>query len=207
MLIDAKVKFRTWDDFKTLFLGAWGDSQLKQTAHDALRNLRQTGRCTHYATNFMHHASQTGYKDSALMEMFYEGLKPEVKDLLLTMPEADSLTDLHEKAIRADQRAFRRKQEKKRLPTSFPPTYDKSAAPTFPPTTASSSSGPMPMDLDQIVMKPSQPRGPLTSEEKKRRECENLCRYCGDGSCPGVPDVEQCPRLVQKNAGKVPRRA
>ena len=137
------------------------------------------------------------------MEMFYEGLKPEVKDLLLTMPEADSLSSLREKAIRADNRALRRDHERKRNPRSVP----------LPRTSASLSSnstataGPTPMELDQITTKSSRPRGPLTPEEKKRRERENLCRYCGEGSCPGVPDVEQCPRLLQKNAGKVPRRA
>ena len=72
---------------------------------------------------------------------------------------------------------------------------------------STATSGPTPMELDQITTKSSRPRGPLTPEEKKRRERENLCRYCGEGSCPGVPDVEQCPRLLQKNAGKVPRRA
>jgi hypothetical protein len=88
----------TWETFKTSFLEAWGEADEAQTAKDKLKHMQQKGACSTYVTEFNHYALLSRFDELALRELFYDGLKDGVKDLLLTLPDITSLYDYQKQA-------------------------------------------------------------------------------------------------------------
>jgi hypothetical protein len=104
-----------------------------------------------------------------LVKQLHWGLKEDVKDLLLTMPDVSTLPEAISQAVKCDNRLFERRHNKRlgsqiRIPSSYP---------TIPSNTINSQHEPM--QIDSLRFKP------LTQEEKDRRRHEKLCLYCGEG--------------------------
>ena len=199
-------------EFKMLFLTQFGGNNIAQAARDALKTLCQTNRATEYINIFNQHAVLTEYNDAAKMEYFHDGLSAEIIDLLITLPPAKTLVELQQNAITCDTLITRRDLQKacrnnhrnatRRQPSAS--SYAYTPAVVQPPVTQNSSV--TPMDLSQI-QHPLVSHGkekhcsPLTSEECARHARECLCLYCGECSCPGSVNVENCPKLIRKNSG------
>lgn len=111
--------------------------------------------------------------EMALIRQFQWGLREDVKDLLLTLPDAITLSEAITQVVRCDNRLFLRKQERK-TNNMFNLQPIASVGPT--PSGTSSNDVPLddPMQVDVTRFKP------LTQEEKDRRWKEGLCLYCGE---------------------------
>ena len=136
----------------------FSDPNLKENAQQKIRNLRQgTGSALAYSSKFRILAIDTGFNNDALMAVFKNGLKEEIKDIMAksTDPSPKTLEDLIASATRLDNRIYERKKE----------TLEQS--PKKPYFSRSLSS------LTPRFKK-------LSYAEKQRRIKENLCLYCGD---------------------------
>ena len=166
--------------FLEAFTATFGESDRERVAETKLVSLRQGSRsATTYAAEFQNLACDVDWNDKALINQFRYGLRDNVKDLLLTMPKAESLEQFIAQAIACDNRLFERRQEQRLgwRGTSQVMT----ATPKFSET---SSSRPEPMQIDTVRFKP------LTEQEKTRRRQEGLCLYCGEAR----HTAQHCPR-------------
>jgi hypothetical protein len=180
------------EDFFSHMMKQWGDIDESATATRKLRALRQTGSVSTYTSSFQQLASLLGWNDEALRSQFYTGLKEEVKDELSRGEPIDELIVLMRRATQIDNRHYERKLEK-RATSGNPPTRSAPAGNQRP--TESFNQAPPPahppygqgdaMDLDANYAtrgggtRNSNSRGRLTAAEKKHRQDNNLCLYCG----------------------------
>lgn len=178
----------TWKDFQLEFLKNFSDSDVKETSRQKLKALKQSGPATSYATDFKKYSMYLSWGDEALRQAFFDGLKLDVQDRLLSPHRFATLQDLVDSAIEWDNLLFQRRrahnsssrtsrlntdQQSSTRPSSF----------TSSKTVQTSTNGPWPMEVDA-----AQPRKPLTQAEKDYRKKNDLCMYCGK---PGH-QVENC---------------
>lgn len=195
------------DDYEELIINFrehFGDSDVEATALRKIDALRQTSSCSTYASRFREQLIHVDFSESTKILKFYEGLKEEVKDLLLTV--ADLPIEFNKyvaKAIEIDNRVHRRYLERLKAKrsgnsssssNSHQPrssnsgnTRSNNVAP--PPPSAPELPPGIPMEIDATKTK----RLPLTQEERERRRREGLCSYCGLGkhliaNCPNMSD-------------------
>jgi hypothetical protein len=118
-------------------------------------------------------ALESGYNDTALLQIYHDGLNDSIKDSLAQAIEVpDKLEEYALLCIKIDNRQYSRRMEKT-------PSY-------FPSQAAVPNSGPEPMQVDTIQLPP---KAPLTSAEREKRSKMGLCFYCGTSghmakSCP-----------------------
>ena len=165
----------------------FGDTDRQRTAVNRLSNLRQGSRpASAYASEFRQIAVDTTWDDIALRDCFRRGLREDVKDMLLSMVDPQSLAEAIKFAVRCDNRLFERRQERRNQSVSQVPHSSVATAVPAPP---SRPEGPVPMQIDRVV------RGPLSEAEKQRRRGANLCLYCGGPGhiargCPVKPPTQ-----------------
>lgn len=172
----------------------FGDKGSENSAIRELMELKQgNGPTYQYYTKFSHITPLLSWEGTAFRDLFYRGLKDDVKDQLAQSPLPETLEELAAKAIEIDNRLYERRMEKKTHSSSSLPSSSKnsSSKPTRPPgsnsystrptysssnTTSrpSNHSTPAPMEIDA-----ASPRKRLTTQEKQRRKDQNLCLYCG----------------------------
>jgi len=185
--------FDTFDDFATALQSTFGLANTADRARSKIRTIRQKSSVSDYSIDFNYIAIDTQFNDESLKMFYHDGLKDEVKDLLLTLPEPKTLALLQTAAINCDNRIYRRLMEgKKATPRTLHPTPSHSHSSTLrqgtPERSRTDSSGFAPMQLDNVNITTSR-RGPISSAEKKRRWDNKLCLYCGDAghireTCP-----------------------
>lgn len=181
---DQPYWLKDWNGFKEEFKKVFGDTEIGETARHKLKHLRQTGPATSYATEFRRHAAYLHYSDEALRHLFFDGLKEDVKDKLLTPNACESYEDLIDLAIKWDNLLFQRRRnasssrpaqridnlfaKSRPVVNNFRPTYNNSQS-------APAQSTHTPMEIDAV-----RPRfAPLSQKEKDHRRANNLCLYCG----------------------------
>jgi hypothetical protein len=111
------------------------------------------------------------------MSQFHWGLRDDVKDLLLFLPDPRTLNEAISQAVKCDNRLFQRRQDQRSR------QHTARYAPTMSASSVNSHSEVEDMQIDAVRVKS------LTLEEKKRRMEEGLCLYCGEeghraGNCP-----------------------
>ncbi len=154
--------------FMVEFEANFGDLDGIRTATTKLRALKQGNRpASTYASEFRQLSSVLEWNDAALIDQFRDGLRGDVKDLMIAHPDPRELNDAIALAIKCDNRLFERRQERKSesIPT-----------PGFPLTTPSSRisvGGVEPMQLDAVRFRQ------LSVAERERRIANRLCLYCG----------------------------
>jgi hypothetical protein len=178
------------DDFRHHF----GDPDTEGTALRKIESLRQTGSCARYASKFRELLVYVNFNTSTTIQKYYEGLKDEVKDLLLTVhkppTEFDEYVTL---TVTIDNRLHRREVERKtaKKPMSRQQnTSDMSTQPK-PPTFTTTLPPGVPMEIDATK---TVPRQPLTKEERDRRFAQGLCLYCGGTE----HTVKNCPNMSER---------
>lgn len=121
-----------------------------------------------YASNFKQLACDINLDEEALMSQFYWGLRDDVKDLLLSLPDPRTLNEAISQAVKCDNRLFQRRQDQRSRQNVIrqPPTMSASSL--------NSPSEAEDMQIDAVHFKS------LTLVEKKRRMEEGLCLYCGE---------------------------
>lgn len=156
------------DDFLEEFTNTFGETDKARTATTKLRSLQQRSRAASvYAAEFRQLACDVDWDDNALISTFRWGLRDDVKDLLLNLPDPTTLSEAITQAVRCDNRLFERRQERRSL--SGPYRVDATT-----PVRQNNTSRPEPMQIDSSkILK-------LSQEEKDRRRKEDLCLYCGE---------------------------
>jgi Ty3 transposon capsid-like protein len=164
----------------------FGDTDKVRASITKMQNLMQGSRpASTYASEFRQLACDVPYDDYALREQFRRGLRDEVKDLLITMPDPSSLSEAISFAVKCDNRLHERKQEM-RPRSSVPRSVPTNPAPR--PAPAAVSNEPTPMQIDRSN------RGPLSNVERQRRLQNNLCLYCGGAGHRAIT----CPVKVSR---------
>ena len=153
--------------FLEAFAEAFGEHDKVRWATTKIRSLRQGARSASiYASDFRQLASDINWGEEALVSQFYWGLRDDVKDLLLSLPDPQTLNEAISQAIKCDNRLFQRRQDQRsRHQTTRYNT-------TIPTNNSSSHSEVEPMQIDATRVKA------LIPKEKKRRMEEGLCLYC-----------------------------
>lgn len=193
---------QSWDAFKKEFFKVFSDVDIKELSYQRLQALKQTGSASTYANDFRRHSLNLDWNDEPLRQHFFRGLKPEVKDRVLSPTDFTDLTSLMESAIKWDNLLYQRRRD---------PSNNRSTERSYTHSTTRQSNdykssnqahhsspvhtlgtGPTPMEVDSI-------RGPLSQAEKDRRRKNNLCLYCGN---PGHRALECRKRSSPPQPGK-----
>lgn len=180
--------------FLEAFAEAFGEHDKVRWATTRIRSLRQGMRSASvYASDFRQLASDINWGEEALVSQFYWGLRDDVKDLLLSLPDPQTLNEAISQAVKCDNRLFQRRQDQR-------PKYQTSRYTTsMSANNLSSHSEAEAMQIDAARVRA------LTPEEKKRRMEEGLCLYCGEeghkvGNCP----KKQNRRIVKTRSAVIP---
>ena len=195
-----------FDTFLEAFAEAFGEHDKARWATTKIRSLRQgTRSASAYASDFRQLACDINWDEAALMSQFYWSLKDSVKDLLLSLPDPQTLNEAISQAVKCDNRLFQRRQDQ----SSWTPSREQTTRQTSSILASSPSSHleVADMQIDAIRVKH------LTPEEKKRRMEEGLCLYCGEGghrvpNCPKKPNqriIKTRATIVQENEDAQPQ--
>ena len=149
------------------FEANFGETDRIRTAATKLHALNQGNRpAATYASEFRQISSVLEWNDAALMDQFHEGLRGDVKDMMIGFPDPQDLNELITLAIRCDNCLFEHHQERRAeftpstgVPLSILPSRV--------------SGGVEPMQLDAVRFRQ------LSAAEKERRRTNHLCLYCG----------------------------
>jgi hypothetical protein len=96
-----------FNEFLKEFGATFGDPDRNRTAALKLRNLRQGSRpAASYAADFRQLACDVPWGEDALVDQFRSGLSSEVKDLMLSLPDVFTLSEIMAQAVRCDNRLF-----------------------------------------------------------------------------------------------------
>ena len=122
---------------------------------------------------------------------FRNGLREQVKDLLIARGLPTNFNDFVALCIKLDN-AWRSRQEEKRGPgTANPPRFNST---TTGRNTTATGTAPGPMDLSLV-------NGKLSPEVRQYRMANNLCKYCGQSGhftreCPNKKNRSQKVAVV-----------
>ena len=183
-----------FETFLEAFAEAFGEHDKVRWATTKIRSLRQgTRSASIYASDFRQLASDINWGEEALVSQFYWGLRDDVKDLLLSLPDPQTLNEAISQAVKCDNRLFQRRLDQR------PRHQATRSNATMSANSLSSHSEAEAMQIDAARVKT------LTPEEKKRRMEEGLCLYCGEeghkvGNCPN----KQNRRIIKTRSAVVP---
>jgi hypothetical protein len=122
-----------FDKFKERVKPIFGVSNEPTIARREIQRVRQTKSAADYAAEFQQLAANTDWDDTALMTMFKQGLKPQVKtELMRTGASTDNLDDLINTAIDIDVKLYELQQELREDPRSRVVLADKRPPPRNP---------------------------------------------------------------------------
>jgi hypothetical protein len=193
----------SYDTFLKTMSENFGVQNAHIVAEAQLRSLKQKGSAMDYTNKFVELASDTNWNDSAKISQYRIGLKDAVQDMIALAEEPTGFSAFTTLAINIDKRQYARYVEKQHgsnttrpASTTTPSSHRNSppmprSAPLSTQAQSSASSQPPP----SMAMDLSQARH-LSPEEKKRRQEQNLCFYCGH------PDhlSKNCPNKTSKTA-------
>jgi hypothetical protein len=92
-----------WDVFKTKIKQAFSPIKASVIAEKKIQTLRQTGSVADYTALFQQYQAQIEWDDAALIRMYKQGLKTQVREeLMRTSACTDTLDELVNEAIRLD---------------------------------------------------------------------------------------------------------
>jgi hypothetical protein len=209
----------SWPEFVAQLRGWFGDADPRAAARNKLQNLKQTQSVLKYWTDFAVIATKLPWDDEAKKDIFYVGLKSEIKDELarLIIPPA-TLLELKDYAVRIDTRLYQRNFERRhedRSSDSRSHDGNKSKGKDFKPfktqeyrnkngyqaSFASSGKSPYTAPVSVAVSTGPQPmdidavfQGKVTPAEKDRRQRLGLCAYDGcdkPGDCRKLKSKDQ----------------
>ena len=173
----------------------FGEIDPTGTAKHELYRLYQTNKDLEVFLNtFLRLQKKTKVDDSQALDMLNEKLSDEFKDRLVTVPKAENLNalvkylrDIDANIKRINKQShLRAKQATPAAPIAKPPFKTANSAPVKPSTsvgvtvTASGPSTATGTHPGPMNVSTSGRRGPISQEEKDRRNNLGLCRYCGE---------------------------
>ena len=120
--------FAEWDNFETALKDTFGMVNEERQAAAQIHQVKQIKSAAAYAIAFRRIAAKLEWDDDVLMEIFYQGLKAEVKDELYKADRPDTLTEYITMTVKIDEREYERRKERaedrrKGRQTSHDPYY------------------------------------------------------------------------------------
>ena len=111
---DSTGIFGDFDNFIEELRSIYGLSNEKQVAIRNIQHVTQRTSASQYTAKFKEYATLTGWNDSALVTMYYTGLKDNVKDeLMRSGADQTTLANMTRAAIEIDDRLYERAMEKR----------------------------------------------------------------------------------------------
>ena len=99
-----------FDAFLKEFAATFGEADRERVADTKIRSLRQGSRpASTYAAEFRQLACDVDWNENGFISQFRCGLRDDVKDLLLTMPQVNTLSEFITQAIACDNQLFERR--------------------------------------------------------------------------------------------------
>ena len=174
-------------------------------------HMKPSDKISTYNMDFMHYASQLGWRNSVLCHCYYQGLPNQIQDPISTWEQGKptSFQDMYALAMtnnhcyweqdhkhhcvrQAEKEALKfhsRKQGKASTSSSAMASQNKANTPLVAPSTKNSSSKSslspalkkQPNTLQMDLSSKLASNGKLTSDEHKKHLKNNLCLYCGVG--------------------------
>ena len=170
-----------WSRFIDEFKKKFSDPRLIQTAEHKLDRLVQTSSAHSYLTRFIEISSHLDMTEQTKISRFMKGLKPAIKDNLVSIiNRPQTLHGWENIIIQVDANIHQREIEK-REESGKKASKPSSDLPTQPTTTSvpiSTNTDVIPMEVDALQAS-SAPRGKLTQAERDYRIKNKLCLYCG----------------------------
>jgi hypothetical protein len=90
----------------------WGPINEQQQAAKELREIQQRTSVTAYHVAFVRWAVVSEYNEAALVDIFYRGLKSQIKDMILMTRKPDTVEGMLNLALDCEQRYLERHREK-----------------------------------------------------------------------------------------------
>jgi len=172
----------------------FGDPNIHLTSERKLRQLKQIKSVSEYATNFHRISASTNWNDAALSSQFYEGLKDHIKNNMASQERPERLDKLIDLALKLDNRLQERYLEYRSSNPNNTLRFINNQ--DIPKSTKTSYFEPMEVEATTFNTTTVFQKGPLSIEEKKRRELNGLCRFCASPN----HDVSKCPKLSAKTS-------
>ena len=174
-------------------------------------HMKPSDKISTYNMDFMHYASQLGWRNSVLCHCYYQGLPNQIQDPISTWEQGKptSFQDMYALAMtnnhcyweqdhkhhcvrQVEKEALKfhsRKQGKASTSSSAMASQNKANTPLVAPSTKNSSSKSslspalkkQPNTLQMDLSSKLASNGKLTSDEHKKHLKNNLCLYCGVG--------------------------
>lgn len=196
---ERPVWLQSWAGFSAELYNRFGDIESVATARFNLRGLRQKGSTASYVNDFNSLAARADFgNDDVLKDYFIDGLKDSVRESMVNMVEKlANLFDAQAVAIRIDDNQYKTRSKNKSSQSSSSPPAKRfsgsqmpfpTARPHHPQPPIQSQPQVVSMDLDST----RQVRSGLSEAERKYRNDNKLCYYCGARGpfsrvCPNRP--------------------
>ena len=101
-----------FETFLVAFAEAFGEHDKARWATTKIRSLQQGSRSASvYASDFRQLACDINWDEEALKSQFYWGLRDDVKDLLLSLPDPQTINEAISQAVKCDNRLFQHRQD------------------------------------------------------------------------------------------------
>jgi len=192
----ANPTFLSWFQFRALMNSLFEDTYYLEQIHHDFHALKQKGSARNFSIEFKTFASILQLNEGTMISEYKEKLKDTVQQGIAYTTGITSFELLVAKSIEIDQvlykiaKASAKKDEshaQKPISRDSTPSQSKnSSSPSHSKhSTQQNASAP------RSAPHPSHPHGPLSQEERARREANHLCMYCGDGD----HQIQDCPRL------------
>ena len=203
LLESSSPLLNNYDAFKEQLASMYADKQRRKTLRRKLATLKQTGSASKFAAEFKSVANILGIDDESRIALFTAGLKPEVQRNLALVRNIDTFEDLVDTAVQIDHVNFT--LAKADAKTDFKPSGKTGSNQGKGPSLSTSSSFRPPQPRTDNTSTSNNSRtfskssptssshGPISQEEKDRRETLGLCRFCG-----GNHFKRDCPSLKAK---------
>ncbi|RYP29015.1 hypothetical protein DL767_006941 [Monosporascus sp. MG133] len=112
----TRILFQYYINFEEKLKANFGNPDEERTAAQKILDLKQKGPASKYAVTFKNLMAKVKWvdkKDDSLIDIFYKGLKDDVKDEIVKMARPTTLDKYIAKAVKIDNRQYKRRQERR----------------------------------------------------------------------------------------------
>lgn len=110
--VETQHIFDDYTTFEERLMTAFGNPDETRIATRQLKALKQTGSAAHYARDFKRLCAKLNYNNGAKKDIFYDGLREDVKDDLYREERPELFDDFVDLAVKCDNRLYERRMER-----------------------------------------------------------------------------------------------